>query len=72
MTTIAELGTFIARETAAALAAAPSAPGLVVLPGPGAAPPAANGSSHAPPAAPPMASYCRSAAPAGKAELPRT
>ena len=52
MTTIAELGSFLAREqAAAALPAAPSAlsaPGPVVLPGPGAPPPAANGSSPAP------------------------
>jgi regulator of protease activity HflC (stomatin/prohibitin superfamily) len=51
MTTIAELGTFLAREkTAAALSAAsgPPAAGPVVLPGPAAAPPAANGSSPAP------------------------
>jgi hypothetical protein len=52
MTTIAELGTFLAREqTAAGLPAAPSAPsepGPVVLPGPGAPPPAANGTSPAP------------------------
>jgi regulator of protease activity HflC (stomatin/prohibitin superfamily) len=50
MTTIAELGSFLAGEKAAAglPAAARSAPGPVVLPGPGAPPQAANGSSPAP------------------------
>jgi regulator of protease activity HflC (stomatin/prohibitin superfamily) len=52
MTTIAELGTFLTRERnaaglPAALPATPSAAGPVVLPGPGAPPPAANGSSPA-------------------------
>jgi regulator of protease activity HflC (stomatin/prohibitin superfamily) len=48
MTTIAELGAFLARETTAAgLPAAPSAR-PVVLPGPGAAPPGVNGTSPAP------------------------
>ena len=51
MTTIAELGTFLAGEKhAAGLPAASASPaaGPVVLPGPGAPPPAANGSSPAP------------------------
>jgi regulator of protease activity HflC (stomatin/prohibitin superfamily) len=53
MTTIAELGSFLAGEKAAAglpavVSAAPSGPGPVVLPGPGAPPLAANGSSPAP------------------------
>jgi regulator of protease activity HflC (stomatin/prohibitin superfamily) len=71
MTTIAELGTFLAREqTAAGLPAAPSAPsepGPVVLPGPGAP---LTAPRPPPPAALPMASHCRPAAPAGRAQPP--
>jgi regulator of protease activity HflC (stomatin/prohibitin superfamily) len=51
MTTIAELGTFLAGEKHAAgltAASAPPAAGPALLPGPGAPPPAANGSSAAP------------------------
>ncbi len=55
MTTIAELGSFLAREAEAAgpaglpvapAAFAPPAMGPVVLPGPGIPPPAANGSQR--------------------------
>jgi hypothetical protein len=50
MTTIAELGTFLAGEKHAAGLSAASAPAAspVVLPGPGTPRPAANGSSPAP------------------------
>ena len=56
MTTIAELGSFLAGEKAAAGlpaavsadASAPSPPAPVLLPGPGAPPPAVNGSSNGP------------------------